>query len=429
MTLRENIKISIIIPVYNRESYIGGCLDSVLRQTILEKEIICIDDGSDDATLDVMNDYASKYENIVVLKQEHAGVSAARNYGIREARGEYIAFMDSDDWYPEDDVLEYMYDKAKEYQLPLVGGGIAHIADDNPTAQHVTGNPYSVFKKEEVVSLSEEQVIGGFVRYLYQRDFLLKNNIWFPSVATFEDAYFIFYSKLQAKKYLKLTKIVYAYRISYKHDTITPDRTLESANIFVKIAKLAKENDLEGIQQQVYSRLEAMPFYKYVALLKGDYKKNLHELWKSSLFNDETTKKMILSENDIDDVIRNGKIYEDQYISDIRKFSNCVVYGYWGPTKFLIRYLRSIGINVSCICVSKGYLSQKNVGDIQMQEVDGLVDMIDPDDTFFLISAHSFSHKAIQRNLESFGCKNYKIVDFRKLQLFPHALDIDFVWS
>lgn len=430
MATMDNIKVSIIIPAYNREKYIGECMDSVLRQTIVEKEIICIDDGSDDATWDILNDYASKYGNIVVLKQEHAGVSAARNYGIREAKGEYIAFMDSDDWYPEDDVLEYMYNKAKEYQLPLVGGGIYHIADDNSISQLVTGNTYNVFTKEEVVSLAEEQIIGGFVRYLYQHDFLLDNHITFPNTGTFEDAYFIFFSKLKANKYLRLPKVVYVYRVSYRHEIITPARILESVNVFVEISKLAQKNNLARIQKQIYSRIEAMPFYKCVAKEKGDFQKCLLELWKSSLFDEQATRDMILSEDDIHNVVSNGESYEAKFIAELRKFKNCIIYGYFGPTKFLIRYLQDkFDINIRCVCVSKGYLSQKNVGDIPVIEIEDLLYKIDLENTIFLISAHSFSHEAMRKNLETLHCKNYQSIDYRKLQLFPQALDIDFVWS
>ena len=258
----DNIKISVIIPAYNREKYIGECLDSVLSQTIVEKEIICIDDGSDDATWDIMNDYASKYGNVVVLKQEHAGVSAARNYGIREANGEYIAFMDSDDWYPENDVLEYMYNKAKEYQVYIAGGGIAEVPSDTPIEGYVYGNSQRVFQKEELVNFADDQLTANFSRFIYLRSFLLTNNITFPSYVVGEDAYFLFLALMKAEKYLKLNRLVYIYRVSYKDDArITRNHVLDIMNLTAETIKKAKEQNFFTVQQHYFARTEIVPFY------------------------------------------------------------------------------------------------------------------------------------------------------------------------
>lgn len=96
----ENLKLSIIIPVYNTEKYVGECLDSSVEQDILknEYEIICIDDGSTDGSLNVLTEYSNKYENIHVYSQKNQGVSAARNAGISVASGKYVWFVDSDDY-------------------------------------------------------------------------------------------------------------------------------------------------------------------------------------------------------------------------------------------------------------------------------------------------------------------------------------------
>ena len=91
-------KVSVIIPVYNVEKYLPQCLDSIVNQTLREIEIICVDDGSTDGSLEILAKYAANYPNMTVLEQCHGGVSAARNRGLARARGEYVYFMDSDDW-------------------------------------------------------------------------------------------------------------------------------------------------------------------------------------------------------------------------------------------------------------------------------------------------------------------------------------------
>ncbi len=91
-------KISIIIPLYNSEKYIRSCIDSVLGQTFADWELILCDDGSTDSTLQIINEYCKSYKNISLYQNAHKGPGWERNFGLRKAKGEYIAFMDHDDW-------------------------------------------------------------------------------------------------------------------------------------------------------------------------------------------------------------------------------------------------------------------------------------------------------------------------------------------
>ena len=91
-------KISVIIPVYNSEKFLKKCLDSIINQTLNDIEIICIDDGSTDKSLRILNNFADKDNRITIINQKNSGPSAARNKGIENAKGEYIGFVDSDDW-------------------------------------------------------------------------------------------------------------------------------------------------------------------------------------------------------------------------------------------------------------------------------------------------------------------------------------------
>ena len=105
-------KISIIIPVYNTEKYLHECLDSVINQTLKDIEIICIDDGSADNSYQVLQGYADKDSRFVILQQENKGAGRARNNGLKNATGEFVAFLDSDDYYADNTVLEKLYNSA-----------------------------------------------------------------------------------------------------------------------------------------------------------------------------------------------------------------------------------------------------------------------------------------------------------------------------
>ena len=104
-------KVSVIIPIYNVEEYLEECLDSVIEQTLEDIEIICIDDGSTDNSLTILKEYERKDKRIKVLSQNNQGAGKARNYGLEIAQGEYLAFIDGDDFY-DNNFCEQMYNKA-----------------------------------------------------------------------------------------------------------------------------------------------------------------------------------------------------------------------------------------------------------------------------------------------------------------------------
>ena len=112
-------KVSVIIPVYNGESYLEQCLDSIIGQTLKEIEIICVNDGSKDRTQQILEKYAEKDSRIQIINQENGGAGAARNAGLRIARGEYLSILDGDDFF-EPDMLEKAYKKAKESRAELL---------------------------------------------------------------------------------------------------------------------------------------------------------------------------------------------------------------------------------------------------------------------------------------------------------------------
>lgn len=107
------MKVSVIVPGYNVEHYIKECLDSLLNQTLQEIEIICVNDGSKDKTLEIMTEYSKKDQRVVVVDKPNGGLSSARNAGLEKGKGEYILFLDSDD-YLASNALEVLYEKAAE---------------------------------------------------------------------------------------------------------------------------------------------------------------------------------------------------------------------------------------------------------------------------------------------------------------------------
>lgn len=184
-------KVSVLVPVYNTEKTLSKCLDSILEQTMIDDiEIVIVNDGSTDNSQNIIDKYASKYKNIIEYKQKNQGLGATRNKGIEIATGEYIAFLDSDDW-ADKDYYELMYKKAKEENSDLVIS--SYIVDiPNSNTQSVTKH-----KIEDKISYLNELLKGNIAGFswnkLYKKSLITDNRLKFPlrgELENVEDQYF-----------------------------------------------------------------------------------------------------------------------------------------------------------------------------------------------------------------------------------------------
>ena len=123
-------KISVIVPVYNVEPYLIECLESIINQTYRDLEIILIDDGSTDKSGDICEEYAKKDDRIIVIHQSNQGSASAKNAGLRKASGEYLAFVDSDDFLQED-AYEFMVRQLEEYHADIIQGYFRKVYQKN----------------------------------------------------------------------------------------------------------------------------------------------------------------------------------------------------------------------------------------------------------------------------------------------------------
>lgn len=170
--------LSIIIPVYNTERYVEQCLNSCVNQDmpVDDYEIIVVNDGTKDNSLEIVNQVASKHSNIMVVSQENAGLSAARNTGLRHAKGKYVWFVDSDDWI-ETNCLNRLVKRLKDDNLDgLVHAGIRYSEGVTTLGAEVS-YPNVVMSGKEL--LSKHSINCAAVKTIYRRDFLLQNNLSF----------------------------------------------------------------------------------------------------------------------------------------------------------------------------------------------------------------------------------------------------------
>ena len=174
-------KLSIIVPIYNTGIYLHKCLKSVLSQTLDDFELILIDDGSKDESGKICDEYAQKDSRVRVIHKENQGVSIARNTGIKEAKGEYIGFIDSDDWIDKD-MYKKMYSKALEHNADIVICD-AKTVYDNKVDELDTINSLAesiMLKKSDVSPKILKEIAGSTWRCVYKRDIIIDNEILFP---------------------------------------------------------------------------------------------------------------------------------------------------------------------------------------------------------------------------------------------------------
>lgn len=190
-----NPKISIIIPVYNVEDYLEQCLDSILNETYSNYEIILVDDGSSDSSPAICDRYSKNYSNVDVIHKRNEGVSVARNVGIEKSKGEYIVFIDSDDWVRED-FLKVLDANAGNADLLFFSN--VNVCDKELLVTYEIGNFYSDDRKQiedEILhlfnNLAHHDFYGFTWNKLFRADIIKEHNIRFvPGLSVFEDEIF-----------------------------------------------------------------------------------------------------------------------------------------------------------------------------------------------------------------------------------------------
>ena len=188
-------KISIIIPVYNVQDYLAMCLDSVCYQSMKDIEIICVNDGSTDNSLAVLHAYKRRDKRIIIIDKENEGSGVARNTGLKIARGEYVYFVDGDDWL-EQDVLLKASKKADETNADIVifGGSSCYVKDNGKINKNSGGYSADKLPKKYLNKVfSAEDIKKDIFKFpstawtkLYKHQFLVDNNILFQEIKLLE---------------------------------------------------------------------------------------------------------------------------------------------------------------------------------------------------------------------------------------------------
>ncbi|MDY2980776.1 MAG: glycosyltransferase [Fusobacterium sp.] len=283
VTYSKNLELSIIIPVYNVEEYLEECLNSVLEIRDINYEVLVINDGSPDNSQKIIDEYCKKDSRVKSFIKENGGISSARNYGLERAQGEYIWFVDSDDFINTDEFQKFFREVQKEKVDVFIGNYYFFENKNNRKleAKKLFINEKILLGKEVLKKEGKELLAKGYVwKHLYNKDFLNRNNLFFYQEIILEDQLFNILCFLKASRVKFINKCIYNYRIGRKESL-----TNFSKDELVKISgyKICKEilnytkeiNDLYDVKRKMFSH-----YTDYVYLFRKRDKELEEKLWK-----------------------------------------------------------------------------------------------------------------------------------------------------
>lgn len=246
-------KVSVIIPVYNVELYLRKCLDSVINQTLKDIEIICVNDGSTDNSLKILEEYADNDSRIKIVSQQNGGLSNARNNAIKNATGEYIGFLDSDDWVSLD-FYENLYNAAKKYKADIACTNLLRVSEEKQI-YYMKCKKYDVSdkprKKYKLAQIPQNNYV---MNRIYNRIKLLKTKLQFEEGVLFEDMEFSHKVVYYLERLVTVPDAIYYYRdtpnsiVNVKSDKALCDYKVN----FAKALRFRQENNLCSYNLEKY---------------------------------------------------------------------------------------------------------------------------------------------------------------------------------
>lgn len=239
MLVNSVYKVSVIVPVYNVEQYLPACLESICNQTLKEIEIIVVNDGSIDNSLSIIRLFQQKYSNIKLINKKNGGLSSARNAGIEKAVGEYLFFVDSDDFI-DLNTLEEMYVKAKETHCPLIICGILQYWSDNKKKLYkkCISDKESIYDADFLYKLQLTGRMGCQCwNKLYKRDVWMSHSLRFREGKYYEDIDMAFRVVKAYRKAYIINEALYKYRMRLGSIVATP--SVQKIKDFVDNTRLA----------------------------------------------------------------------------------------------------------------------------------------------------------------------------------------------
>ena len=294
--MSNEIKVSVIMPIYNASDYLRPALECVVGQTLSEIEIICIDDGSTDKSLSIIKEYQEKDQRIRIVTENNAGVSTARNKGIIRARGEFIMFLDADDFY-EPTLLERLYVEAIKHELDVaVCKYDVYNTKQSRFTPAVPEDHGEILMSGEIVSKSNHpehilQCMSGYVwNKLFRASLIREKGLMFaPELYVFEDVHFLCTVLAYAARVKGISEVLVHHRVYSEQSRSKLFRKYfkQIPKVYLQIKEFLMSQGMYIPLTNSYLNLSSSRCYKIYNLLwsdaKADFWDILHNGYADSL--------------------------------------------------------------------------------------------------------------------------------------------------
>ena len=402
------LKVSVIIPVYNVENYLAECLDSIINQTEKDIEIICVEDCSTDSSLEILREYEKKDDRIVILQNEvNSGLSVTRNNGLSVAKGEYVLFVDSDDFIEQtllETTLKYASDvdmvcfNYKEYNPQNIG---------NFSHNYLIGDGLYSNEKYFVESAEKNSFIVVAVSKLYRRGFLIQNNLRFEPGMLYEDNLFYLQCVLKAKNIYSINEPLYIYRIrqySIMTKKLQPKNVNDQFELLCKATREYINNDIPEMFCVSIEKFIAMLVSAYTSVNKRYIYENKNDD-ACKVFDGTVCNKLQRIFSECFTGLANIINFSIEQINYINSAENVLVYGAGDIARKVINYLDLNDIAITGVAVSD---TQKNRKSLLGNPVRTLSDYSNiKDECLVIIAVTSKFSSEIEKNLKEQGFNNY----------------------
>lgn len=402
-------KVSVIVPVYNTSKYLDECLNSLVNQSLKDIEIICINDGSLDDSLEKMTQYAENDARIQIIDKQNTGYGHSVNQGIIQAKGEYIGILESDD-FAELDMFEKLYEKAKVNNVEVIKSNFYEYKT-RPEKKNIYMETLKAYGYDTVFTPENKQEIffthSAVWSSIYKRDFLLKNDIWFTETegASYQDTAFAFKVWACAQKVILTKEAFVHYRSDNSNSSVASSKKVfcicKEFQEIEEFLRLRPEKQKKLLPMEIelkfkiykwnYQRiaaeyqyaflLKAVEVFKYDCEMTDVYPQNwlvedgnefnlminnMEEYYKS------TKKKKNNIEWQIWNCTQNNLAYLKGLIEYIKTYDTIIIYGAGIIGKEFAKYLDKNGIQVYAFAVTEE-LPINEMNNIPIVQIDSLL--------------------------------------------------------
>lgn len=407
-------RVSIIIPIYNCEKYLPESLGSVLRQTFSDWELVCVDDGSTDKSLDVLKAYQEKDARIRIYTQHNQGAGVARNLGLQKCSGEFVAFLDADDYYYDSTALEKMYDACKKYDVDACGSMVKLLRGDVVGDDSSFALVQEAAKTKDILEYQDFQFDYGYYGFIFRIAVLKEHRIVFPDLRRFQDPPFFVEAMFHIGKFCFVDSSFYCYRPPTVSSRFNVAKTVDLLKGLIFNLEFALAHDLDLLFKRTVKRLEVEYGNLICHNMTADSTELLELLLKANgvvrqgLQDDKYVVKPLA---DILNGVAKAEAYRKKDI--LLRMQQCeriYIYGAGNATVDFVNYLeiQDLRQKVAAIIVTSTQGNPEAIGEIPVIALD---DYRKQEGDLILIAVTSIYREEIEQNLQALGVSDYVAVD------------------